>query len=547
MEESKSIEKECRTAQMVRDFVARACNEEVAAICGRVLEAAEEGDVCMKIEPEEAAPLEASGIVSVVSAGNLQADRLFVLDGHRLYTRRNWRYEQAVKKQIKAMAAQQDAGDVRIPDEAAYRSLNPEQREAVLRMCNRHFTILTGGPGTGKTHTIARAVKLMQEHGVKKIGLAAPTAKAADRMRESMDKAASELQFSEKLEPKTLHTFLEANYDFVTFKHHQGNRLDLEWLIVDEASMVDLPMMAKLLDAFPESCRLTLVGDPHQLASVEPGYVFGDLCDMPSLQACKCELKQSVRFDEKGEIGQLAKAINEGRAEEALRCLKDSGPEGRLHYIRLDAGDDAGRHQVWEVFRKQVQTLFRRFYGQTSAAGILLPPDDAPLDDCRILCAVRNGVYGCKAINARVRKTIEQETNDYPVPMMVTKNNRSIGVDNGDVGVVMHGKEQDEEKLWLRNGQELRDVPKSLLPELETAFAMTIHKSQGSEYKNVVIVLPPPKDADGHETQAASLLTRELLYTAVTRTKEKVYLFATDEAVRLCCERRTVRNTGLRD
>lgn len=507
--------------EMTRDFVMRnGGSQEQADICGRVLERQPEGSVCIEISENEAALLKGLPFVSVAPDDN----GLFIVHGTLLYTRRNWKYEQCVKERILEMAGQQQSDAIQIPMDEAYSALKQCQRNALELMCTRHFSIVTGGPGTGKTYTIARAVKLMlDKNSDLKIGIAAPTGKAAARVGESMEQQAQQLKLENKLQTSTIHTLLGAEYDFVTFKHNQSNPLELDWLIVDEASMIDLPLMAKMLQALPKDCRLTLVGDANQLASVEMGRVFGDLCRMPQLDTCIAMLNESSRFPQGGEIDRLSEAVKNGDSESALRVLHNPG-NALIHCYKPT--DEAS-------LNAKIQELFgERFAGQTTVEGAL-----ETINDCRILCAVRRGPYGCEKLNEKAMRLLGEKC---PVPVMITKNNRSLEVNNGNVGVVMP---KDQDSFWMPKGNgEATSLPMELLPDRETSFAITIHKSQGSEYKDVIIVLPPVAESDN----AVSLLTREILYTAITRTVKQVFIFADDDTIRQCCENEIQRITGLK-
>ncbi len=530
---------------MVQNFVLRAGRDErVAEICGRAIAQEKEGGVCLPLTSEEAECMKASPVVSSATGQGL-----FVLEGNRLYTRRNWDYELKVRERVADMVERgADEGKIDIPTDGAFAGMKACQREAIQGMVTHRFTIMTGGPGTGKTYTIARAVKLLREQNPNlKLGLAAPTGKAAARVKEAMETEAKVLGLESIPETTTLHKLLESNYDFVTFKHHHDNPLDLEWLIVDEASMISLSMMAKLLDALPEKCRLTLVGDAFQLSSVEPGQVFGDLCRMKLVNdhGCKCELNESNRFQAGGEIDTLAGFIKMGDSAKTLGFLKKEDTK-LVHYYCLKE-DDTQRN-----FNRLIENLFDEFCRQDTPQGAL-----EAMNKCRILCAVRKGPFGCEKLNDRVRRKMQRKYPNCPIPWMITRNDSTLGVSNGDVGVVLALYAPDA--LSLRDGESNRDVPLALLADREKAFASTIHKAQGSEYENVIIVLPPVSaEKTAEEPDFQRTLTRELLYTALTRVKTKidettgeimggVYIFADDKSIEECCNKETKRNTGLAD
>ena len=503
---------------------------DVADVCGKAVAVITEGDVCLPIEDENLLGRlrDAKEVVSIAPDDT----RPFVLCGSRLYTRRNWRYEAQAKESVKSMAASGGTGEtVEIPPELECATPKPGQREAVIVMNSSNYSILTGGPGTGKTFTITWAVKVaLSRNPELRIALAAPTGKAAGRMTESFR---GFLVRDQELRATTLHTLLGPNADFTTFKHNRNNPLDIDWLIVDEASMIDLPMMSKLLEALPKGCRLTLVGDEHQLASVERGRVFGDLCNAKWMQDKIVRLAESTRFKHEGEIDLFAKAVNRGDSDKALEYLNAGGD---LIVYRHLAETGMTNPDSWPEFSDIITGHLRRFTEARTAEEAL-----EHLNDFRVLCVERHGAFGINRINDyMVRKLAGSMRNPQcPIPVMITRNDRSLNVANGDVGVRMP---DDPGNICLlvkedkEAGIEYRKVRTELLDNVETAFAMTVHKSQGSEFRDVAIVLPP--DAE------SKLLTREILYTGITRTKNMVFLFGSDKAVEKSCKNVAMRVTG---
>ncbi len=441
----------------------------------------------------------------------------FVVSGDLLYTRRNWQYERNVAERIGRMAGNVLASDVTLPDDEFYSLLRNEQRDAVLAMCKSQFSILTGGPGTGKTHTIARSVKYLQDTNPDlRLALAAPTGKAAARLTESMAKAGVTAAPA-----TTIHALLGARYDLVSFHHGRENPLSVDWLIVDEASMIGMPLMSKLLDALPAGCRLTLVGDVDQLASVERGHVFGDLCRMTGVSISR--LRESTRFPPDGDIARIAAAVNGNNPAEAMAIL--GAGRDVVSYVDL-SGAPAAAPAAWPGFVDMCRGRFAAFAASKD-------PEIAldRLNGFRILCALRHGPYGAERLNEFVRKLLGR---GCPVPMMITQNDRLQDVANGDVGVVMP---DDPQSLYLPMAGGTRSIRLELLPAMELAFATTIHKSQGSEFDDVAIVLPPDGDSP--------LLTREILYTGITRTKGSVRLYAGEASIVACCQKTVERVTGL--
>ncbi|MBR4673114.1 MAG: exodeoxyribonuclease V subunit alpha [Victivallales bacterium] len=518
--------------EMARSLMVRmGCSPEAAQLCGRAVAAQANGDVCLgPLTQDEINALKGMPGIECVAMEETEIEKPFVLSGKMLYTRRNWQYEQNVGRRVKEMADAEAGNPMEVPYDGPFAGMEARQREGVEKMCNHRFALLTGGPGTGKTFTIARAVKLIREQGGDvRLWLAAPTGKAAARVKEAMVKEAEQLGLGDIPNATTIHALLEPNSDLVTFRRNRRNPLPLDWLIVDEASMIDLPLMSKLLDALPEGCRLTLVGDANQLASVEPGRVFGDLCRMSGLP--KCVLNVSRRFPQGGEIDNLATTVNEGYGQKALEMLKN--PENRLLHYEAIHEKNAFQPELWGGFLEVVKRHLEDFARQDTVRGAL-----EKLNDCRVLCAMRHGPYGVDRLNQFIKSKLGDKT---PVPMMIVKNNRALGVNNGDVGVVMP---RDDSFNLLNEDKTIRRIPLALLPDREVAFASTIHKAQGSEYEDVVIVLPPTPFLP--DTQNLNpLLTREILYTAITRTKNKVFLFGGDSSVIACCEHAIQRRTGL--
>ncbi len=506
----------------VRDMVERMTggNAKVAEICASTVANLEEGDVCRRLDEEEIRLLSKVPEVVRVVDGQTPVEDVtapFVVSGDLLYTRRNWQYERNVAERIGRMAGNVLASDVTLPDDEFYSLLRNEQRDAVLAMCKSQFSILTGGPGTGKTHTIARAVKYLQDTNPDlRLALAAPTGKAAARMTESMAKAGVTAAPA-----TTIHALLGARYDLVSFHHGRGNPLSVDWLIVDEASMIGMPLMSKMLDALPDGCRLTLVGDVDQLASVERGHVFGDLCRMTGVSISR--LRESTRFPPDGDIARLAAAVNGNDPAEAMAIL--GAGRDVVSYVDL-SGAPAAAPAAWPGFVEMCRTRFAAFAASKD-------PETAldRLNGFRILCALRHGPYGAERLNEFVRKLLGR---GCPVPMMITQNDRLQDVANGDVGVVMP---DDPQSLYLPMAGGTRSIRLELLPAMELAFATTIHKSQGSEFDDVAIVLPPDGDSP--------LLTREILYTGITRTKGSVRLYAGEASIVACCQKTVERVTGL--
>lgn len=510
----------------VRNLVLRmtGADESIANRCADLLRELADGHVCAPLSPADCDRMAAvPGLLTNLGEDDPDPGAvrtLFVARRGLLYTRRNWLYERTLRHYLRALPpAQALEATAALPETPFYQSLRPEQRTAVLTLAANRFTILTGGPGTGKTHTLARAVAWIREQQpTLRLGLAAPTGKAAARMTEAM---AGALQGGGAPQATTLHTLLKPTATGVTFCHNRENPLPLDWLIVDEASMIDLPLMAKLLDALPEGCRLTLVGDVDQLASVERGRVLGDLCRLPGTSLCR--LRQSTRFPAGGEIARLAEAVNTGDPEAALTLL--ATPTDLLHYHDL-AGLSPFQPAQWPDFFARLRQGFSAFAAARTPEEAL-----AHLNDCRLLCALHHGPYGYEQLNETVKALLGVTA---PQPVMITQNDHTLGVANGDVGVVMPA---EPDRLYLPGATGPRAVRRAFLPATELAYATTVHKAQGSEFTDVLILLPPTGDSP--------LLTREILYTAITRTKRAVHLYAGTPAIHRCCLTPIERLSGL--
>jgi exodeoxyribonuclease V alpha subunit len=449
------------------------------------------------------------------------------IDGDLIYLDRYWLEEQQVCDDISAMVATRPA-EVSADIDRLFPKGFEEQRAAAEVALSQGLTVLTGGPGTGKTTTVARLLALLAGGSRLRIALAAPTGKAAARLQEAVQLEVGKLapadgEALEGLHATTLHRLLGSRPDTsARFRHNRGNRLPHDVIVVDETSMVSLTMMARLLEAVRPDARLILVGDPDQLASVEAGAVLADLVDGLG-EAKIASLKTSHRFGKS--IGELATAIRVGDADRAVEMLR-SGDE---HIEWIDADDP--RRELRKVLVPQAVAL--------RTAAILGDERTAlkTLDEHRLLCAHRRGPFGVQHWNRQVERWLTEETGE-PIwsswytgrPVLVTANDYGLGLYNGDTGVtVVH-----DETLRAVIGE--MTFATSRLADVETMHAMTIHKSQGSQADEVTVLLPQ---------EDSRLLTRELFYTAVTRAKERVRVVGSEAALRTAIERRAVRASGL--
>ncbi|MDE0229646.1 MAG: exodeoxyribonuclease V subunit alpha, partial [Spirochaetaceae bacterium] len=486
------------------------------------------------------AALEASPVVAN-GAENGRSDRKrsslpFVLDHDRLYLHRLFEAESGLATRMRARAADLtrcDLGDalVRVFGGAVHPATAAAARAAV----ERRLCIVTGGPGTGKTTLAAGLIALLADLGVARahrIGLVTPTGKAAARLQEAV---------TTQLDRGGLRSRIPALAGFTPAAgtiHRLLTRPDLrlDALLVDECSMVDLPLMNRLIARLPGACRLILLGDTDQLSSVEPGSVFRDLCaagrDSP-LASCVVRLTESHRFAPDRGIGLLAAAVVRGDAGAALATLDDLG-EGQTERRPLSSA--AG----FEQFAAACADEWQRHIGALRAAA--QPAHAFPAR--RVLCAHRRGPFGVGRFNRlverglRARGVLDGEEFYVGRPIIVTRNDRQTGLSNGDTGVVL-AAEEERRQVWfpdLDRGAERCLVAPSRLPEHESFFALTVHRAQGSEYDEVVFVPGDPE---------SRVCTRELFYTAVTRARRKVTVLTDADAVRTSVLRTTSRSSGL--
>lgn len=541
-----------------------------------------------------------------------------VLDGSRLYLRRYWNHEQRVADAIGRRLAQPVQVPAHLREQLARLFPGADdgtpdwQRVACALAARSLFTVITGGPGTGKTTTVVRLLGLLQtlhRAGAARplrIRLAAPTGKAAARLQASIStqiaalEVGADVRASIPSQVDTLHRLLGARPDSRRFRHDRGNPLHLDVLVIDEASMIDLEMMSAVLEALPDDARLVLLGDKDQLSSVEAGAVLGDLClraegghysqatadwlratsgdavdawvdsDPLALDQHIAMLRRSHRFGADSGIGQLAQCVNEGDTARARRLLGASHGDiawvdatanaARLADLVLDGGrthaavrsDGTGplgyRHylQWMREHRPHAQADTAAF--EAWARSVL-----HAFGSFQLLCALRQGPYGTDGLNRQVAGILQQAglIDVAPEwyegrPVLVTRNDYSLGLMNGDIGIALRVPD-DHGRLHLRVAFEvpgqlgeqatrIRFVLPSRLGERETVYAMTVHKSQGSEFEHAALVLPEA---------ASAVLTRELLYTGITRARRWFTLMASEERVMAAIEQSTRRHSGL--
>lgn len=466
----------------------------------------------------------------VASDGDFDPPRPLVVDKDRLYLHRLHQAERRLAARMLALAVRRAPWSV--PEAVAARFAELPAGAAKAAMDG--LCIVTGGPGTGKTTLAASLIAFLVAADAavpSRIGLVAPTGKAATRLQEAVRTQLGERGLREHI--RALADF-EPNASTI---HRLLTRsaLPLDAVIVDECSMVDLALMTRLTDALPDACRLILLGDAEQLASVEPGSVFSDLCgvgESSPLVDRIIRLTESHRFDPSRGIGRLADAIVRGDSTAALAALRSNADgESRLNPLADQA--------AFAAFASECATQ----WGDHMAALRSAPQAAPPFPSRRVLCAHRHGPYGVNRFNRLVERRLHEigaiSDDEFFIgrPIIVTRNDRHTGLSNGDTGVVVDA--DGRHRVWfpeLDNADGRFLVSPSRLPQHESFFALTVHRAQGSEYDEVLFV---PGDA------ASRVCTRELFYTAVTRARRRVTVLAQEEAVQAAVQRVTSRATGL--
>ena len=500
-----------------------------------------QGHSCMAINPKQQQLILASGLALEIELNNplnhslaelkkLKPQPLIIQNGC-LYTHRYWFYESRLAIQLKQLLKTD------YPPQNLETALNRYfpavdndidwQKEAAKVALSKAFAIVTGGPGTGKTTTVVKILALLQEQSSKPlhIALAAPTGKAAMRLQESIGGSKQHLNCDESIKQhipenvSTLHRLLGAQPPSPYFKHHADNPLPYDVIVIDEASMVDLPLMSKLVDALKKEARLILLGDKDQLASVESGAVLADLTR--SLAANTVELLKSHRFG--GIIKDLAVAVNQQQGEKAWALLQSDNDV--INLLDSDLINYIAEKQKPYLHLIQQQADFNEIY--------------AAFNEFQVLCSNRHGHHGIYEINHLVEKKLGLSGHWYNGrPIMISENNAATQLYNGDIGICMADKTQRGRLMVFfvsPDGSVKKFLP-SRLPACETVFAMTIHKSQGSEFKEILLTLPDTMNP---------VLTKELIYTGITRAKQTVKIVADQEIFKNAVMQKVQRYGGL--
>ena len=510
--------------------------------------------------------------------------RPLVLDrAGRLYLHRYWRYERELIDVIKEMTSAASPGIDRALLKDGVERLFPEgeggidwQKVAAVAAVMRRFLVISGGPGTGKTSTVVKIIALLLEQDrvePLRIALAAPTGKAAARLSDSIRAMKDKLDCSREVKglvPEgvtTIHRLLGPMGGTARFRFSRDNPLPYDVVIIDEGSMIPLPLMSRLASAMRGEGRLIILGDRDQLASVEAGAVLADICGdvgevpfstpfsvfiaettgaritavnpggpLPPLADSLVALKRNYRFSAESGIGRAATAVRDGDGVSALSIIGD-GAYPEMKWRQAPSPDGLKKELARTVVEGYVR--FLQLPSPTEAL--------ASFDAFRILCAVRQGPYGVLAVNSLVEGTLAEKGLIDPAsrwyhgrPVMVTVNDYNLRLFNGDVGIAFADPESGGKLrvFFPAPGGVTRKFSPSRLPAHETVYAMTVHKSQGSEFDRILFILPPTD---------SEILTRELIYTAITRAKSGVEIWGEEKVFIAGVERRIERKSGLKD
>jgi len=502
-----------------------------------------DGHTSLTVSIDEAELL--SGLPAVSDGRLTQKPTPLVLRGRSL---QSWSLAQAeirVAHNLRRLLEDRGGNTTLASHQDILRDLFPDgaspQRLAAETCLRSSLTLLTGGPGTGKTTVTARMLALLGViHPHARMALAAPTGKAAARLGEVIDNEASQLEGAvTRARPKlaeaasrarTVHGLVGWNPKVNFCRFHSDSPLPFDVVVIDEASMLDLLLWDHLLQSLAPGTRLIVVGDHRQLASVQPGRVLGEMvaaAQAGPLTGCHVELTRNYRFAPDHGIGRLASAIRDHDGPKAIEVLGNTDFRNGLGHYPSNRVGDALEH-IWSDIRRVVQST-------TPTAAL------KALAKVRILCALREGPYGVEGINGLIEAKLRRE--GFPAgrwahgrPILVTANDPHCGLYNGDLGVLLADKEGSTPTAWFSGASAPRGVPVAALRNYNTAWGLTVHRSQGSEFDTVLLVLPPAP----HQ-----LCGPELFYTAVTRARAKLLVAANDSAVIAASQPRPHRRTEL--
>lgn len=538
-----------------------------AQILQQLVEASLQGDSCIEVNPLQ---LEVLGDLAVSSEAATSQVAPCVYDQQGLALYRYWQLEQRLAEQICRLKRQ----TIQTLQAADYHDLlsDEHQQNALKMVLQQGLSIITGGPGTGKTYTLARIIAALNQMIPDiRIAMAAPTGKAAQRMQEALQNSFNDPKLlasgliSDELRhqnTQTLHRLLGMGNQQIP-RFNQKQPLPYDVIVVDEASMLDLNLATALFEAVPDHCRLILLGDANQLASVDVGSVLADLQQVTALAENRVQLQTSRRFSGEAKIGQLARFIQAQQhqtdvdavlenlerqivaatALQPVALSKDMSDLIQLEYLPEQHETDISSAQ---------QKLMYGFQGYIDALKLYIKADEPEqyiqqviqrFDDYRILTAIRHGQLGLEQLNRHAEQWLNQQLRQIAVgdwyigrPVMMTYNDYQLGISNGDIGICFKHRSQPQQFEVFFPSLNKWIAAHRLPRNMQTAFALTIHKSQGSEFTHTAIVL------DG---SAEKLLSQELIYTAVTRAKKVVSILADSKALLQALTTRTVRRSGL--
>ncbi|MCH7335466.1 exodeoxyribonuclease V subunit alpha [Acinetobacter sp. NIPH 2699] len=536
-------------------------------ILQQLIEASLQGDSCIATDSTQ---LEALGDLAVSSEIAMTQVAPCVYDQQGLALYRYWHLEQRLADQICRLKRQ----TTQLIDISSYQALlnDPHQQAALKMVMQQWLSIITGGPGTGKTYTLARIIAALNQLIPDiRIAMAAPTGKAAQRMQEALQNSFNDPKLLESglvtdelrhQSTQTLHRLLGMGHQQIP-RFHAKRPLPYDVIVVDEASMLDLNLATLLFEAVPDACRIILLGDANQLASVDVGSVLADLQQVKALTDNRVQLKNSRRFSDKAKIGQLARFIqaqqdqndqNQVLSKLELEIVKPSTLQAialsddmpdliQLEYLpqQHDFEVEPYQQKLMYGFQGYVETL--KGYLQSIEPEREIERVIQSFDDYRILAAVRHGALGIEQLNRYAEHWLNQQLKQIAIgdwyvgrPVMMTYNDYQLGISNGDIGICFKHRSQSQQFEVFFPSLNKWIAAHRLPRNMQTAFALTIHKSQGSEFRHTAVVF---------DQAAEKLLSQELIYTAITRAKKVVTLLADPNALLQALTIRTVRRSGL--
>lgn len=502
----------------------------------KLLEAQSKGSTALKLET----PFSKWGRAAATPDGDKTTPLVVIEHGDSTFVQTRWFFE-AEKKIAGFLSSLNCDSPVDCTQEKIATYFNEEgpQRDAAAMALAKRLTVITGGPGTGKTYTLARILALLIDGGIdpKSIQLTAPTGKAADRMKEAVNEACKGLDevMRAQLEvasssSKTIHALLRHNPGKNSCTYHAGHRLPCKIFIVDECSMIDTMLWKALLEALPDvDARLILLGDPNQLESVGRGNIFSEIAASEDLKSARIKLKKSRRFADRPAIAQLALAIEDRKGGDAIDLLsrnqQHACPDG------LFWNDSNGISEILNNLPPAVLEAMQSVaFAPTPEAAL------QALNQVRILTSHRMPVTGNQSIGSAIEKILLEKSAGKKIinrPVIINRNDPETGLRNGEVGIIY--SDGEGVKVYFDDKRSALSVSK--LPDHSPAWTITIHRSQGSEYENVVVLLPKKSDSP--------LATRQLLYTAITRSKKSLFVYGSSEVIQKAISQSGQRTTLL--